>query len=60
MVLLYIILENYEELSDNLMIDLDDPLKKNNKISSEIENLGQKTLNDTMTLLNDFLHDKTY
>ena len=52
--------KNYEELSDNLMIDLDDPLKKNNKISSEIENLGQKTLNDTMTLLNNFLHDKTY
>ena len=52
--------KNYEELSDNLMIDLDDPLKKNNKISSEIESLGQKTLNDTMTLLNNFLHDKTY
>ncbi len=53
-------IKNYEELSDNLMIDLNDPIKKNNKISSEIENLGQKTLNDTMTLLNNFLHDKTY
>ena len=53
-------IKNYEELSDNLMNDLNDPLKKNNEISSEIENLGQKTLNDTMTLLNNFLHDKTY
>ena len=53
-------IKNYEELSDNLMIDLNDPIKKYNKISSEIENLGQKTLNDTMTLLNNFLHDKTY
>ena len=53
-------IKNYEELSDNLMIDLNDPLKKNNEISTEIENLGQKTLNDTMTLLNNFLHDKTY
>lgn len=51
-------IENYIELSDNLKIDLEKPFKENNQISVNLQNLGQKTLKDTMRLLNKFLDNE--
>ena len=48
-------IENAEELSDNLIKDLEDRRKENKKISVLINNLGQKTLADTMNKINNFL-----
>ena len=48
-------IENFEELSKNLIEDLDDPLKRADKISDSIKNLEHKTLSDTMKLINNFL-----
>jgi 3-deoxy-D-manno-octulosonic-acid transferase len=48
-------IENAEELSDNLIKDLEDHRKENKKISVLINNLGQKTLADTMNKINNFL-----
>ena len=46
---------NYKNLSENLIIDLENPYKQNNKISIPIEKLGQKTLIDTMKLVDNFI-----
>jgi len=48
-------IENYEELSENLIKDLENPHKQNNEIADQIKNLGQKTLTDTMILVDNFL-----
>tara|TARA_B100001057_G_scaffold491240_1_gene581061 strand:- start:241 stop:1530 length:1290 start_codon:yes stop_codon:yes gene_type:complete len=48
-------IENYKELSANLISDLKSPIKKNNKSVSIINDLGQKTLNDTMENINNFI-----
>jgi|TARA_B100000959_G_scaffold144550_2_gene151829 3-deoxy-D-manno-octulosonic-acid transferase len=48
-------IENYEELSENLIRDLENPHKQNNEIADQIKNLGQKTLTDTMILVDNFL-----
>ena len=48
-------INNYSELSNNLIIDLETFHKENNKISDLINNLGQKTFTDTMKNINNFL-----
>ena len=47
--------ETYEDLSKNLIIDLESPLKKNINSVKVIEMLGQKTLSDTMKNVNNFV-----
>ena len=43
----------------NLAIDLQNPKKKDtNKSKNLINKLGQKTLDDTIILINNFLNDK--
>ena len=48
-------IQNYEELSKNLINDLEDPLKQNSEVSDQIKNLEYKTLTDTMKLVNNFV-----
>ena len=48
-------IENYTELSENLIEDLKIPQKQNGKISKLINSLGQKTLTDTMKNINSIL-----
>tara|TARA_X000001036_G_C20619574_1_gene782469 strand:+ start:160 stop:1443 length:1284 start_codon:yes stop_codon:yes gene_type:complete len=48
-------IDNAKELSDHLIKDLKEHHKKDNQISSLINNLGQKTLTDTMNKINNFL-----
>ena len=48
-------IENYTELSNYLIEDLEKPLKEDSKISNPIYSLGQKTLTDTMRCINKFL-----
>ena len=48
-------IENTKELSDGLIRDLENPYKEDSKISVLINNLGQKTLADTMKNINNFL-----
>lgn len=48
-------IENYKQLSANLISDLKSPIKKSNRSVSIINDLGQKTLNDTMKNINNFI-----
>ena len=48
-------INNFLELSENLILDLEDPFKKENQISNLINNLGQKTLTDTIKNIDNFL-----
>ena len=48
-------INNFLELGENLNLDLEDPLKKENQISNSINNLGRKTLTDTIKNINNFL-----
>ena len=48
-------IETIEDLSSNLIKDLESPLKKETKISNQIEILEQKTLEETMKNLNNFI-----
>ena len=50
--------ETYIELGANLIKDLETPVKKDDKISPVINNLGQKTLTDTMKNINSFLFNE--
>ena len=50
--------ENYLELSDNLVQDLKDSKKNINQSKHLINKLAHKTLTDTMILINNFLDDK--
>ena len=48
-------IETYEELSDNLVKDLENPLKSKLEISNHIKNLGQKTFKETMENIINFI-----
>ena len=48
---------DYEELSDNLSRDLEAPKKINSELSNPIKNLEQKTLTDTMKIIDNFLYN---
>ena len=48
-------IESHTELSDSLLVDLENPKKENNKISNPIKNLELKTLNNTMRLVENFI-----
>ena len=50
-------IHDYEDLSDNLILDLKYPHKRNNQITDSINILGQKTLVDTMSLVDNFLYN---
>ena len=51
-------IESAKELSENLIKDLENPNKVDDKISILINNLGQKTLADTMKNINTFLFNE--
>jgi 3-deoxy-D-manno-octulosonic-acid transferase len=46
---------NSTELCNNLIKDLSTPAKEDNQIPNLINSLGQKTLTDTMKIINNFL-----
>jgi len=48
-------IQNYEELSDNLIVDLANNVKKDKKDSDFMKRLAQKTLTDTMKLVDNFI-----
>ena len=48
-------IENYSELSKNLIHDLDNKSKKETEISKSIAHLEQETLSETMKLVDNFL-----
>jgi len=50
-------IENYDELSNNLIKDLENPVKEKNQNSFSINNLAEKTLADTMKLVKNFIHN---
>ena len=49
---------NYEELSNNLIKDLETTHKEDNQIKNLIDSLGQKTLIDTMRNIDNFLNNE--
>ena len=51
-------IDDYSELSDNLIVDLETFHKEDNKISDLINNLGHKTFTDTMKNINNFLFNE--
>ena len=51
-------IKTYEELSHNLIEDLKSLNKKGDQISNTINDLGQKTLTDTMKYINNFLFNE--
>jgi 3-deoxy-D-manno-octulosonic-acid transferase len=51
-------IKNYEDLSDNLIKDLNTPHKVKNESSNLIKNLGIKTLADTMGDINNFVFNE--
>ena len=51
-------IENFQELSNYLIDDLKDSNKFTNQSPDAINNLGQKTLSDTMIIIDNFLNDK--
>jgi len=53
-----LMINNYNELSKNLISDLKNPNKQNKKNSSLMNKLGKKTFSDTMILINNFLNNK--
>ncbi len=48
---------NHNELSESLMLDLEKPNKSQNKTLNLINDLGQKTLDDTMKYIDKFLFE---
>jgi 3-deoxy-D-manno-octulosonic-acid transferase len=52
-------IESYDELSVNLIEDLEFPKKKYDGIENSINKLGQTTLIDTMKEINNFIFDET-
>tara|TARA_B100001057_G_C22828740_1_gene942487 strand:+ start:645 stop:1928 length:1284 start_codon:yes stop_codon:yes gene_type:complete len=48
-------INNFLELSENLIKDLESFNKKNNQISNQIKSLEQRTLTETMKLVNNFI-----
>ncbi len=51
-------IKNHKELSEYLSEDLKNPHKLKNKNTNPINNIGEKTLADTMLIINNFLNDK--
>ncbi|MDC1093067.1 glycosyltransferase N-terminal domain-containing protein [Pelagibacteraceae bacterium] len=51
-------IRTYEELSINLINDLESLAKENDEVLNSINNLGQKTLTDTMKYINNFLFNE--
>ena len=51
-------IESYEELSDYLVEDLKSIQKQDDRIANAINDLGQKTLTDTMKYINNFLFNE--
>ena len=51
-------IDDYYELSNHLIIDLEKFRKEDNKISDLINNLGHKTFADTMKNINNFLFNE--
>jgi 3-deoxy-D-manno-octulosonic-acid transferase len=51
-------INNYKELSNNLINDLRDPRKMENFYSNTIQSLGKDILNQTMKILKNFIDDK--
>ena len=51
-------ISSYKDLSDNLIIDFKNSYKEDNKIYNSINDLGQKTLTDTMQNINNFLSNE--
>mgnify|MGYP001238233005 FL=1 len=49
-------INSFDELIANLIKDLENPRKLDGKISKSIDDIGQKTLNDTMRLIDNFLN----
>ena len=47
--------ESFEELGNNLINDLSDPLKKERNFSNILKNLSQKTFEDTIRSINNFI-----
>ena len=47
--------KTYEDLSNNLVRDLKNPLKKDSKTSNYLNNLGQRILENTMGKINNFI-----
>ena len=53
-----LMINNYNELSKNLISDLKNSTKKNKKNSTLMNKLGKKTFSDTMVIINNFLNNK--
>ena len=51
-------IKSYVELSDYLIEDLKSTQKKDDQIANTINDLGQKTLTDTMKYINNFLFNE--
>ena len=51
-------IENYEELSNNLIQDLESIEKKDNKFKNTMDSLGEKTLSDTIKNIEKFIFDE--
>ena len=47
-----------DELSNNLIDDLESPSKKIKSMSVKIKELGHQTLSDTMKLVNNFIYNE--
>ena len=52
-------IESYADLSENLLEDLQKTDKKNNDIPSSLKDLGQKTLNDTLKIIDNFIYNES-
>ena len=50
--------ENFEDLSKNLVKDLENPTKRESQNSQSINNLAEKTLADNMKLIENFISDE--
>ena len=51
---------DYKELSNNLLIDFQSTQIKDLEVSEQIKNLEQKTLTDTMEILENFINNDAY
>ena len=51
-------ISTYLELSENLVNDLENPLKKESDATSSINSLGQITFKDTMKKINEFINNE--
>ena len=51
-------IKSCEELKNNLVVDFNNSKKDTQKYSHLLNNLGQKTLNDTMKNINSFLKNE--